>query len=75
MKIAIGAKWHDKVNGNTYHNCKVIDGLTGEIAYIGFQYGYGKSYLDDARKAFPNETIIDGGEFYLTKANCQNGRF
>ena len=27
--IIVGAKWHDKVNGNTYNNAKILDTKTG----------------------------------------------
>jgi len=75
MKIVIGGKYWDKANGNTYHKAKIIDGTTGEITYSDYEYGYGTAYMQTAKEIFPNEMLIDGGSFYMKKADCKNGRF
>lgn len=75
IKIVIGGKWFDKVNGNTYFNRKIIDGRTGEVTYSGYEYGYGTAYLHTAREMFPEDTIIDGGRFYLKKSDLKNNNF
>lgn len=79
--VVIGAKWFDKVNGNTYCNAKVID-TNGVVFYIGFQYGYGRHYFDEAlkriREKYPNEDIkgaIDGGCFYIKQRDLKNNNF
>lgn len=75
----IGAKWFDKVNGNTYCNTKVIDGEN--INYLGFEYGYGSFYYYKATDYFDgkygagNYKLIDLGAFYLKKADVKNGCF
>lgn len=81
--VIIGAKWFDKVNGNTYNNAKII--LIGkdetETVYKGFGYGYGSQYYYDAVKYvesnYPNcdVTFIDGGSFYVTKKEAVKGWF
>lgn len=79
--LIIGGKWFDKVNGNTYHNAKIIDGTTGKVYFSGFGYGYGSAYLDSARQYIinilniNNYNIIDGGSFHVKKRDCQNGNF
>ena len=79
--IIIGGKWHDAINGNTYHNAKIIDPLTGIIYYSGFQYGYGSQYLTTGKEyinsvlKIDNVKIIDGGSFFMKKAEIKNGWF
>lgn len=52
---AQAVKWHDKVNGNTYHSVKVTRHEDGAVVYGQFQYGYGEQYkqtaLDEMMKA------------------------
>ena len=78
--VVIGGKWFDKVNGNTYHNAKIID-YAGNVYYTGFAYGYGTQYLENARKYIVNELkiknpeIINGGDFYTLKRDVKNGNF
>lgn len=78
--VVIGGKWFDKVNGNTYNSAKIIDTETGKTYYTRFCYGYGSAYLTEARNyIWENiaETfeVIDGGAFYVKKADAKNGNF
>ncbi len=45
---AIGVKWSDKLNGNTYHSVKIIRHKDGTILYCPFTYGYGDQYRTTA---------------------------
>ena len=40
-------KWHDNVNGNTYHNVVIIC-PDGRLLTSGFKYGYGTAYRETA---------------------------
>ena len=40
-------KWHDNVNGNTYHNVVIIC-PDGRFLTSGFKYGYGTAYKETA---------------------------
>lgn len=78
----LGAKWFDKVNGNTYFNARVIDGETGEtLFYTGFQYGYGSQYAYEAREQLRKHlgtdefNAVDIGSFYMRKREVKNGWF
>lgn len=79
--LILGAKWHDKTNGNTYCNARVINGSTGETEfYIGYQYGYGEQYEYEARKMVEarygdNAKTVDLGCFYLKKTDLKNNNF
>lgn len=82
--IVVGAKWHDKVNGNTYNNAKILDTKTGQIYYKGYSYGYGNSYYHDAIEFIKSnfgwvdsmeEEIKDMGAFWINKKECKNGQF
>jgi len=78
--VVIGAKWFDKVNGNTYCNAKVIETSTNTWFYIGYQYGYGKQYFCEALKKIREKDpeckgAIDGGCFYIKKADLKNDNF
>jgi len=48
---AIAKKWHDKVNGNTYHSVRIIRNKDGKILACPFQYGYGDQYQQTALAA------------------------
>lgn len=84
--VLIGGKWHDKINGNTYYNTKIIthyeNGKT-TIDYSGFAYGYGRCYYSEVRQevefafeGFNYElSFIDGGSFFMNKRECQKGWF
>lgn len=79
--VVIGGKWFDKVNGNTYNSAKIIDTETGKKYYTRFTYGYGNAYLWEAEEYIKTELkidsfqIIDGGAFYIKKADAKNGNF
>lgn len=78
--VVIGGKWFDKVNGNTYNSAKIIDTETGAAHYTRFCYGYGTAYLQEAKQYIRENItesfeIIDGGAFYIKKADAKNGNF
>lgn len=81
--VIIGAKWFDKVNGNTYNNAKIIliSKDNTETVYKGFEYGYGSQYYYDAKKfveaKYPHcdFEFIDGGSFYVSKKEAREGQF
>lgn len=39
-----GARWFDRVNGNTYHSVRIERVSDGAVLVGEFQYGYGDSY-------------------------------
>jgi len=41
-------RWFDKVNGNTYHSCRIIRHKDGKEIVSSFCYGYGDSYRQSA---------------------------
>lgn len=43
-----GARWFDKVNGNTYHSVSINILKTGKVIKVPFQYGYGDHYRQSA---------------------------
>ena len=74
----VGAKWFDKVNGNTYNNVKVIDG--NNIEYLGYSYGYGSDYYYRAKAHFTAKygadfQLIDLGAAYYKKRDVKGGNF
>lgn len=80
--IIIGAKWFDKVYGNTYYNSKVIvieDNKVIKKFYTGFVYGYGSCYYSETVRELKTDSIdqlfVDGGSFYLNKREVKNGWF
>lgn len=75
----IGAKWFDKLNGNTYCNAKIIDS-EGNRFYSGYTYGYGNYYLHHAENYIKdnltnNFNIIDCGYFYIKHKDIKNNNF
>ena len=40
--------WFDKVNGNTYHSCRITRTGDGKVICAPFQYGYGSAYKESA---------------------------
>lgn len=74
-----GAKWRDKVNGNTYNNVKVIDGV--QIHYLGYAYGYDKDYYYRAKDYFnrilgeDNFILVDLGSAHYPKKILKNNAF
>lgn len=79
--FVLGAKWRDRINGNTYCNAKIYDANGSKIGYIGFAYGYDDHYMDiayrwiaeNAPKA-PSKTI-DLGCLEVTKKALKNNLF
>lgn len=76
----IGKKWWDKINGNTYCNAKIIDENGDTITYIGFQYGYGHFYYQQAKKELEKTTkedfeLVDMGSDYTLKKIVKNNLF
>lgn len=74
----VGAKWFDKVNGNTYNNVKIIYGDT--VEYLGFAYGYGSYYRQRAEERCielfgDNFTLQDLGCAYYLKRDLKNNNF
>lgn len=49
IKFVVQAvKWFDKVNGNTYHSCRITRTSDGAVLCCPFQYGYGDQYRHTA---------------------------
>ena len=50
MKYIIEAKkWHDKINGNTYHSVDITETKTNKLIFSsGLAYGYGCQYEQTA---------------------------
>ena len=49
IKYVIHAKkWHDKVNGNTYHAARVLDTQAQLQLKVPFQYGYGDQFVSSS---------------------------
>ena len=46
--VVQAAKWFDKVNGNTYHACRITRTSDGKHICCPFQYGYGDQYRHTA---------------------------
>jgi hypothetical protein len=45
IKFVVEAKrYHDKLNGNTYHSCRVTRCRDGKTIVAPFGYGYGDAY-------------------------------
>lgn len=77
-----GAKWFDRVNGNTYHNAAIIDSQTGEEFYIGFAYGYGDHWFyrckEEIQRRHPRlkkYEVVKVSEIYTKKSDCKKGNF
>ena len=52
IKFVVQAgKWFDKVNGNTYHACRITRTRDGAVLCCPFQYGYGDQYQYTALEA------------------------
>lgn len=49
--VAVGNKWFDKVNGNTYHSVQVTRCSDGAVLRCPFTYGYGNQYQQSALEA------------------------
>lgn len=77
--IIKGAKWWDKIYGNTYFSSYVLDENGNEVLKVNFTYGYGDHWFDStkrellkmARKNAKIKVIKRGCE-YLTKKEVKN---
>ena len=54
--IVYGARWFDKINGNTYHSVTVIRCRDSKAIAVPWQYGYDNCYQQTALKA-----MLDNG--------------
>lgn len=77
-----GAKWWDKVNGNTYNAAKITDSNGDEVARLAFAYGYGDHYRHRASEYIKEHArknarikIIDSGADYTLKRDLKNFNF
>jgi len=50
--------WFDKVNGNTYHSCKITRIKDNKILVTGFDYGYGSCYEQTTRETMRKNNWI-----------------
>ena len=65
--ICKAVKWWDKVNGNTYHSCRITRVRDGATLCAEFQYGYGDQYRQTAVDA-----MLAAG--WLRRYKVQGGR-
>ncbi len=77
-----GAKWWDKVNGNTYNAAIITDSNGDEVARLAFAYGYGDYYRQRAREYLKEHArknakimLIDSGADYTLQCNLKNFNF
>lgn len=80
-----GAKWWDKIYGNTYNAVKVYkETKTGYeiIVFLNFTYGYGNYYMQRAKEYIEKNKrknakikIIDLGADYTLQRNVKKGWF
>ena len=49
--VVDAARWFDKVNGNTYHACRITRTRDGATLHCPLQYGYGEQYRYTALEA------------------------
>ena len=75
----IGGLWFDSVNGNTYHNAKIIT-EEGDILYSGYKYGYGSAYMESAARALEalkikNFKLVNCGYFWIKKSQAKKNKF
>lgn len=54
-----GARWFDKVNGNTYHSCRVVRHSDGAVICAPLRYGYGNHYQQTALELMVEKGWID----------------
>lgn len=57
--IVTAVKWFDRVNGNTYHSCRVIRCSDCAVCVAQFQYGYGNQYQQSAIESMVESGWID----------------
>ena len=77
MYVVVGGKWFDKANGNTYCNAKIYDPRTSTIFYAGYEYGYGRYYLESAKQAIQRreETLLHNLPTYKAYEGFGDGNF
>lgn len=54
-------EWFDKVNGNSYFSAEVVLNYgtpESKVIALGFQYGYGQHYVDQAMKELQKRGFI-----------------
>ena len=79
--VIIGALYFDKLNGNTYHNTKIIDTDTGAVFYTGYKYGYGNAWEYSASDyiervlGVSDYELIRGATLNTTKRKAKEGNF
>jgi hypothetical protein len=62
IKYIIHAKkWHDKINGNTYHASRVLDTKRQLQLAVQFQYGYGDHFRTTAEEEMIKQGWIKEG--------------
>lgn len=81
--IIKGAKYFDKVNGNTYNSVMVLDVNNNNSIKLGYCYGYGRDYyyraveqikdlLHVSEIDWDTTKIYDMGAEYMTKKRVRN---
>ncbi len=70
--IAIGAKWFDKVNGNTYHSVRITRCSDAQTIVVPFQYGYGDHYRQTALEAMFEAKWIPKRYGVKHESGCDN---
>mgnify|MGYP003133859931 FL=1 len=69
--VCVVKVWHDKINGNTYHNIKLF--MNNEILVSGVTYGYDTQYEETAYHCFnANESWKDKPFRYPNKYVFRN---
>lgn len=53
-------QWRDKVNGNTYHSCRIYRARDGKVITSPMTYGYGDAYRMSALIEMLNNRWIKG---------------
>ena len=53
-------RWFDKVNGNTYHSCRITRHKDGAELACPLQYGYGDQYRQTALSAMVEAGWLKG---------------
>lgn len=52
-------KWHDKINGNTYHSVNVLNTQNNLMISSPFSYGYGTQFIQSANEIMLKNKWID----------------
>lgn len=75
-----GAKWWDRINGNTYFSAYIMDQNGNIINLIRYQYGYGTEYyhtavkwINENKRKNSNIKIVDmGAQYHAKQKNVKN---